>query len=56
MIDKHQQMAYPFRMPVEVRSDVQKLARENDRSLNSQLVQLVRLGLKAMEVKQNAAQ
>ncbi|MFZ6727339.1 Arc family DNA-binding protein [Undibacterium sp. MH2W] len=53
---KNQQMAYPLRMPPEIRSDVQKLARENDRSLNSQLVQLVRLGLKAMEVKQNAAQ
>lgn len=56
MEDKHQQMAYPFRMPNDVRTEAQKLADKNDRSLNWQLNQLVLAGLKAVRGEQNAAQ
>lgn len=56
MEDKHQQMAYPFRMPNDVRAEAQKLADKNDRSLNWQLNQLVIAGLKANAGNENAAQ
>lgn len=38
-----------IRMPKSVHADADHLAKEQDRSLNGQLVQLIRLGLTAME-------
>lgn len=44
-----------IRMPKSVHADADRLAKEQDRSLNGQLVQLIRLGVAAAEKAKSEA-
>ena len=50
-----QRSSYPLRMPDDVREKVERMAKAEDRSINGQLVALVRAGLSVKESqKENA--